>query len=167
MSKHRCSVSGCRELHNSLLHLPDEILTAGQALNSGEGEEAKSNQSTAEGQTEVSVLTFANKSVVLNTLSIHAKTADGCQVKLRGCIIREDVARKLGIKLKSINQGITGINGVTQSVKYSANIEVSNHDYTFSRIVQCSVLPKITDAIPVSKFKKKSELNIPSSISFH
>ncbi|GBM95305.1 hypothetical protein AVEN_59501-1 [Araneus ventricosus] len=179
MSKHRCSVSGCRELHNSLLHQPDEIRTASQVFNSGEGEEAKSNQSTAEGQTEVSVLTFANKSVVLNTFFIYAKTADGCRVKLRGlldnastlCIIREDVARKLGIKLKSINQGITGINGVTQSVKYSANIEVSNHDYTFSRIVQCSVLPKITDAIPVSKLNI-SELNIPSSIeladsSFH
>ncbi|GBN51454.1 hypothetical protein AVEN_268817-1, partial [Araneus ventricosus] len=171
MSKHRCSVSGCRELHNSLLHQPDEIRTASQVLNSGEGEEAKSNQSTVEGQTEVSVLTFANKSVVLNTFFIYAKTADGCRVKLRGlldnastlCIIREDVARKLGIKLKSINQGITGINGVTQSVKYSANIEVSNHDYTFSRIVQCSVLPKITDAIPVSKLNI-SELNIPSSI---
>ncbi|GBO05840.1 hypothetical protein AVEN_120845-1 [Araneus ventricosus] len=100
MSKHRCSVSGCRELHNSLLHQPDEIRTASQVLNSGEGEEAKSNPSTAEGQTEVSVLMFANKSVVLNTLFIYAKTADGCRVKLRClldnvstlCIIREDVA---------------------------------------------------------------------------
>ncbi|GBM27271.1 hypothetical protein AVEN_208433-2 [Araneus ventricosus] len=158
---------------------PDEIRTASQALNSGEGEEVKSNQSTAEGQTEVSVLTFANKSVVLNTLFIYAKTADGCRVKLRGlldnastlCIIREDVARKLGIKLKSINQGITGINGAMQSVKYSAKTEVSNHDYTFSRIVQCSVLSKITDVIPESKLNI-SELNIPSSIeladsSFH
>ncbi|GBM69755.1 hypothetical protein AVEN_75395-1 [Araneus ventricosus] len=35
MSKHRCSVSGCRELHNSLLHQKDEIRTASQALNSG------------------------------------------------------------------------------------------------------------------------------------
>ncbi|GBN06421.1 hypothetical protein AVEN_78119-1 [Araneus ventricosus] len=147
MSKHRCSVSGCRELHNSLLHQPDEIRTASQVLNSGEGQEAKSNQSTAEGQTEVSVLTFANKSVVLNTFFIYAKSADGCRVKLRGlldnastlCIFREVVARKLGIKLKSLYQGITGINGVTQSVKYSANIEVSNHDYTFLRIV-CSVI---------------------------
>ncbi|GBM82135.1 hypothetical protein AVEN_20656-1 [Araneus ventricosus] len=166
MSKHPCSVSGYRELHNSLLHQPDEIRTASQVLSAGEGEEAKSNQTTAEGPTEVSVLTFANKSVVLNTLFIYAKTADDCRVKLRGlldntstsCIIREDVARKLGIKLKSIYQGITGINGVAQSVKYAAKIEVSNHDYTFSRIVQCSVLPKTTDAIPVSK------LNISSSI---
>ncbi|GFU41104.1 integrase catalytic domain-containing protein [Trichonephila clavipes] len=77
--------------------------------------------------------------------------------------MREDTARKLGFKFKSANQSITGINGITQSSKYSANIEVSNRDYTFARNVQFSLLPKITDAIPVSKLNI-SDLNIPASI---
>ncbi|GFU85998.1 integrase catalytic domain-containing protein [Trichonephila clavipes] len=77
--------------------------------------------------------------------------------------MRKDIARKLGFKFKSANQSITGINGITQTSKYSANIEVSNRDYTFARNVQFSLLPKITDAIPVSKLNI-SDLNIPASI---
>ncbi|GFU84377.1 integrase catalytic domain-containing protein [Trichonephila clavipes] len=99
------------------------------------------------------------------------KSADGYRIKLRGlldnastiCVMRENIARKLGFKFKSANQSITGINGITQSSKYSANIEVSNRDYTFARNVQFSLLPKITDAISVSKLNI-SDLNIPASI---
>ncbi|GFU24842.1 DUF1758 domain-containing protein [Trichonephila clavipes] len=102
---------------------------------------------------------------------IFVKGADGYRIKLRGlldnastiCVMREDIARKLGFKFKSANQSITGINGITQSSKYSANIEVSNRDYTFARNVQFSLLPKIIDAIPVSKLNI-SDLNIPASI---
>ncbi|GFT64168.1 integrase catalytic domain-containing protein [Trichonephila clavipes] len=63
----------------------------------------------------------------------------------------------------NINLNDNGINGITQSSKYSANIEISNRDYTFARNVQFSLLPKITDAIPVSKLNI-SDLNIPASI---
>ncbi|GFY13307.1 DUF1758 domain-containing protein [Trichonephila clavipes] len=77
--------------------------------------------------------------------------------------MREDIAKKLGFKFRSANQPITGINGITQASKYSANVEVSNRDYTFARNVQFSLLPKITDAIPVSKLNI-SDLNIPASI---
>ncbi|GFS70012.1 integrase catalytic domain-containing protein [Trichonephila clavipes] len=119
----------------------------------------------------VAVLTYGNKCVLLNTFMIFVKSADGYRIKLRGlldnastiCVMREDIARKLGFKFKSANQSITGINGITQSSKYSANIEVSNRDYTFARNVQFSLLPKIIDAIPVSKLNI-SDLNIPASI---
>ncbi|GFX05216.1 DUF1758 domain-containing protein [Trichonephila clavipes] len=77
--------------------------------------------------------------------------------------MREDIARKFGFKFRSTNESITGINGITQSTKHSANIEVSNRDYTFARNVQYSLLPKIIDAIPVSKLSI-SNLNIPASI---
>ncbi|GFV46056.1 DUF1758 domain-containing protein [Trichonephila clavipes] len=102
---------------------------------------------------------------------IFVKSADGYRTKLRGlldnastiCVMREDIARKLGFKFRSANQSITGINGITQASKYSAKIEISNRDYTFARNVQFSLLPKITDAIPVSKLNI-SDLNIPASI---
>ncbi|GFX36031.1 integrase catalytic domain-containing protein [Trichonephila clavipes] len=135
------------------------------------GIETNSNPTPFEGQPEVAVLTYGNKCVLLNTFMIFVKSADGYRIKLRGlldnastiCVMREDIARKLGFKFKSANQSITGINGITQSSKYSANIEVSNRDYTFARNVQFSLLPKITDAIPVSKLNI-SDLNIPASI---
>ncbi|GFW04255.1 DUF1758 domain-containing protein [Trichonephila clavipes] len=139
---------------------------------SGErGIETKSNTTRFEGQPEVAVLTYGNKCVLLNTFMIFVKSADGYRIKLRGlldnastiCVMREDIARKLGFKFRSANQSITGINGITQSSKYSSNIEVSNRDYTFARNVQFSLLPKITDAIPVSKLNI-SDLNIPASI---
>ncbi|GFY30539.1 DUF1758 domain-containing protein [Trichonephila clavipes] len=94
------------------------------------------------------------------------------ELKLRGlldnastiCVMREDIARKSwDLNLSLQTQSITGINGITQSSKYSANIEVSNRDYTFARNVQFSLLPKIVDAIPVSKLNI-SDLNIPASI---
>ncbi|GFV88159.1 DUF1758 domain-containing protein [Trichonephila clavipes] len=146
MSKYKCTVSGCKGLHNSLLHDSAELCS-------------------------VSVLTYGNKCVLLNTFMIFVKSDDGYRIKLRGlldnastiCVMREDIARKLGFKFRSANQSITGINGITQASKYSAKIEISNRDYTFASNVQFSLLPKITDAIPVSKLNI-SDLNIPASI---
>ncbi|GFV62826.1 DUF1758 domain-containing protein [Trichonephila clavipes] len=169
MSKYKCTVSGCKELHNSLLHDSAKLCSA---VTVGErGIETISNTTRFEGQPEVAVLTYGNKCVLLNTFMIFVKSADGYRIKLRGlldnastiCVMKEDIARKLGFKFKSANQSITGINGITQSSKYSANIEVSNRDYTFARNVQFSLLPKIIDAIPVSKLNI-SDLNIPASI---
>ncbi|GFX57147.1 DUF1758 domain-containing protein [Trichonephila clavipes] len=172
MSKYKCTVSGCKELHNSLLHDSAELCSAVKNQTVGErGIETISNTTRFEGQPEVAVLTYGNKCVLLNTFMIFVKSADGYRIKLRGlldnastiCVMREDIARKLGFKFKSANQSITGINGITQLSKYSANIEVSNRDYTFARNVQFSLLPKITDAILVSKLNI-SDLNIPASI---
>ncbi|GFV82383.1 integrase catalytic domain-containing protein [Trichonephila clavipes] len=172
MSKYKCTVSGCKGLHNSLLHDSDELCSAVKNHTGGErGIETNSNPTPFEGQPEVAVLTYGNKCVLLNTFMIFVKSADGYRIKLRGlldnastiCVMREYIARKLGFKFKSANQSITGINGITQSSKYSANIEVSNRDYTFARNAQFSLLPKIIDAIPVSKLNI-SDLNIPASI---
>ncbi|GFX81266.1 integrase catalytic domain-containing protein [Trichonephila clavipes] len=172
MSKYKCTVSGCKGLHNSLLHDSAELCSAVKNQTVGErGIESNSNPTRFEGQPEVAVLTYGNKCVLLNTFMIFVKGADGYRIKLRGlldnastiCVMREDIARKLGFKFKSANQSITGINGIMQSSKYSANIEVSNWDYTFARNVQFSLLPKIIDAIPVSKLNI-SDLNIPASI---
>ncbi|GFY35605.1 integrase catalytic domain-containing protein [Trichonephila clavipes] len=166
------AVSGCKGLHNSLLHESAEFCSAVKNHTVGErGIESNSNPTRFEGQPEVAVLTYGNKCVLLNTFIIFVKSADGYRIKLRGlldnastiCVMREDIARKLGFKFKSANQSITGINGITQSLKYSANIEISNRDYTFARNVQFSLLPKIIDAIPVSKLNI-SDLNIPASI---
>ncbi|GFW41306.1 DUF1758 domain-containing protein [Trichonephila clavipes] len=172
MSKYKCTVSGCKGLHNLLLHDSDELCSAVKNHTVGErGIESNSNTTRFEGQREVAVLTYGNKCVLFNTFMIFVKSADGYRIKLRGlldnasmtCVMREDIARKLGFKFKSANQSITGINGITQSSKYSANIEVSNRDYTFACNVQFSLLPKIIDAIPVSKLNI-SDLNIPASI---
>ncbi|GFS54279.1 DUF1758 domain-containing protein [Nephila pilipes] len=173
MSKYRCTVNGCKGLHNSLLRESNQISTAVKKLGVGEEErEKETNSNTAgfEGQAEVSLSTFGNKCVFTNTFVVLVKIAEGCRIKLLLldnasilCIMREDIARKLGIKFRSANQSITGINGITQSAKYSANIEVSNRDYTFSRNARFSLLPKITDAIPVSKLNI-ADLNIPASI---
>ncbi|GFU11385.1 DUF1758 domain-containing protein [Trichonephila clavipes] len=172
MSKCKCTVSGCKGLHNSLLHDSAELCSAVKNHTVGErGIESNSNPTRFEGQPEVAVLTYGNKCVLLNTFMIFVKSADGYRIKLRGlldnasaiCVMREDIARKLGFKFRSANQSITGINGITQASKYSANIEVSNRDYTFVRNVQFSLLPKITDVIPVSKLNI-SDLNIPASI---
>ncbi|GFV16219.1 DUF1758 domain-containing protein [Trichonephila clavipes] len=172
MSKYKCSVSGCKRLHNSLLHDSAELCSAVKNHTVGErGTVTISNPTWFEGQPEVAVLTYGNKCALLNTFMIFVKSADGYRIKLRGlldnastiCVMREDIARKLGFKFMSANQSITGINGITQAPKYSANIEVSNRDYTFARNVQFSLLSKITDAIPVLKLNI-SDLNIPVSI---
>ncbi|GFT35851.1 DUF1758 domain-containing protein [Trichonephila clavipes] len=171
MSKYKCTVSGCKGLHNSLLHDSAELCSAVKNHTVGErGIESNSNPTRFEGQPEVAVLTYGNKCVLLNTFMIFVKSADGYRIK-RGlldnastiCVMREDIARKLGFKFRSASQSITGINGITQASKYSANIEISNRDYTFACNVQFSLLPKITDAIPVSKLNI-SDLNIPASI---
>ncbi|GFS52430.1 DUF1758 domain-containing protein [Trichonephila clavipes] len=171
MSKYKCTVSGCKGLHNSLLYDSAELCSAVKNQTVGErGIETISNTTRFEGQPEVAVLTYGN-SVLLNASMIFVKSADGYRIKLRGlldnastiCVMREDIARKLGFEFKSSNHSITGINGITQASNYSIKIEISNRDYTFARNVQFSLLPKITDAIPVSKLNI-SDLNIPASI---
>ncbi|GFV36226.1 integrase catalytic domain-containing protein [Trichonephila clavipes] len=172
MSKYKCTVSGCKGLHHSLLHDSDERCSAVKNHTVRErGIENNSNPTRFEGQPEVAVLTYGNKCVLLNTFMLFVKSADVYRLKLRGlldnastiCVMREDIARKLGFKFRSANQSSAGIKGITQASKYSKNIEVSNRDYTFARNVQFSLLPKITDAIPVSKLNI-SDLNIPASI---
>ncbi|GFT12007.1 integrase catalytic domain-containing protein [Trichonephila clavipes] len=139
-------------------HMPEIIFKMGKGI------ETNSNPTRFEGQPEVAVLTYGNKCVLLNTFMIFVKSADGYRIKLRGLLGNAStIARKSRFKFRSANQSITGINGTTQSSKDSENMEVSHRDSTFARNVQFSLLPKITDAIPVSKLNI-SDLNIPASI---
>ncbi|GFW18546.1 DUF1758 domain-containing protein [Trichonephila clavipes] len=70
MSKYKCTVSGCKGLHNSLLHDSAELCSAVKNHTVGErGIESNSNPTRFEGQPEVAVLTYGNKCVLLNTFS--------------------------------------------------------------------------------------------------
>ncbi|GFU84376.1 DUF1758 domain-containing protein [Trichonephila clavipes] len=74
MSKYKCTVSGCKGLHNSLLHDSDELCSAVKNHTRGErGIETNSNPTPFEGQPEVAVLTYGNKCVLLNTFMIFVK----------------------------------------------------------------------------------------------
>ncbi|GFU11517.1 DUF1758 domain-containing protein [Trichonephila clavipes] len=78
MSKYKCTVSGCKGLHHSLLHDSDELCSAVKNHTVGEkGIETNSNPTRFEGQPEVAVLTYGNKCVLLNTFMIFVKSADG------------------------------------------------------------------------------------------
>ncbi|GFY27748.1 uncharacterized protein TNCV_242141 [Trichonephila clavipes] len=67
MSKYKCTVSGCKGLHHSLLHDSDELCSAVKNHTVGErGIETNSNPTRFEGQPEVAVLTYGNKCVLLN-----------------------------------------------------------------------------------------------------
>ncbi|GFS55165.1 DUF1758 domain-containing protein [Trichonephila clavipes] len=105
MSKYKCTVSGCKGLHNSLLHDSAELCSAVKNHTVGErGIETISNPTRYESQPEVAVLTYGNKCVLLNTFMIFVKSADGYRIKLRGlldnastiCVMRED-SKKVGI----------------------------------------------------------------------
>ncbi|GFX07317.1 retrovirus-related Pol polyprotein from transposon 17.6 [Trichonephila clavipes] len=141
------------------------------------GIESNSNTTRFEGQPEVAVLTYGNNCVLLNTFMIFVKSADGYRIKLRGlldnastiCVMREDIARKLGFKFKSANQSITGINGITQTSKYSANIEVSNRDYTFAghmEEIKNETLDKINYYIPHHSVYKPEKTSTPLRVVF-
>ncbi|GFT68028.1 uncharacterized protein NPIL_385781 [Nephila pilipes] len=84
MSKYRCTINGCKGLHNSPLHESNQIPTAVKKLSVEEEREKENNSNTAgfDGQAEVSVLTFGNKCVLLNTFVVFVKTAEGCRIKL-------------------------------------------------------------------------------------
>ncbi|GFY15336.1 DUF1758 domain-containing protein [Trichonephila clavipes] len=65
MSKYKCTVSGCKGLHHSLLHDSDELCSAVKNHAVGERElETNSNPTRFEGQPEVAVLTYGNKCVL-------------------------------------------------------------------------------------------------------
>ncbi|GFW13420.1 uncharacterized protein TNCV_1879221 [Trichonephila clavipes] len=112
MSKYKCTVSGCKGLHHSLLHDSDELCSAVKNHTVEERErgiETNSNPTRFEDQPEVAALTYGNKCVLLNTFMIFVKSADGYRIKLRGLldnastirVMREDIARKLGFKFSN------------------------------------------------------------------
>ncbi|GFT91971.1 integrase catalytic domain-containing protein [Trichonephila clavipes] len=122
--------------------------------------EAFTSEKIVSKDTSVTEIEIKLKKIEQLQINLDKIAEDYCEVEIFESleIIQLDIEDN-----KSTDRDNRGINGITQSSKYSANIEVSNRDYTFARNVQFSLLPKIIDAIPVSKLNI-SDLNIPASI---
>ncbi|GFT39174.1 integrase catalytic domain-containing protein [Trichonephila clavipes] len=129
--------------------------------------ETFTSEKTVSKDTSVTEIEIKLKKIEQLQINLDKIAEDYCEIET------SESLKIIQLDIEDINQRIettevckpiyNSINGITQSWKYSANIEVSNRDYTFARHVQFSLLPKIADAIPVSKLNI-SDLNIPASV---
>ncbi|GFV15340.1 DUF1758 domain-containing protein [Trichonephila clavipes] len=142
---------------------PRQIQRASLLLTAGlQRLEAFTSEKTVSKDTSVTEIEIKLKKIEQLHINLDKIAEDYCEIETSKSleIIQLDIGSR---QQRSANQSITGINGITQSSKYSTNIEVSSRDYTFARNEQFSLLPTITDVIPVSKLNI-SDLNIPASI---
>ncbi|GBL88803.1 hypothetical protein AVEN_158925-1 [Araneus ventricosus] len=62
--------------------------------------------------------------------------------------ITSDCAMSLGLKRNRIRSSVSGINGLTQDIKYKTNAIISNKDDLFNESLKFIVVPKISPVTP-------------------
>lgn len=78
--------------------------------------------------------------------------------------ITENMTQKLGLNLKSVNITIGGISQSANKISKSATLKIKSRVNAFSSNIDCLVLSKITENLPLVSFSV-NKLNIPPNIT--
>lgn len=96
------------------------------------------------------------KSVLLSTACIFLQRSDGNRIKVRALldscsninILSRKASEYIGIKKEKIFAPISGLNGVTQNIKWKLNTSISNEDMSFNEPIEFLIVDKITGLTP-------------------
>ncbi|KAH0818571.1 hypothetical protein GEV33_004220 [Tenebrio molitor] len=141
----------CGKRHHTTLHFPKRETASGSNVN---------NHCESTGTTVL--LTTAVIKVRDNSGQLHKARAlldNGSQQNF----IREDLCKKLGISLVPHSTKIRGIGSVTNQTTQSAEIRFNLVDNSFTKTIQCLVMPEITSNLPPQTLDL-SNIIIPENI---
>jgi hypothetical protein len=79
------------------------------------------------------------------------------------CFIKTSLCKRLGLRLKSSNISVVGINLSVNNIVHEANIKIKSCTTSFSLNIQSLVSNNITQKLPVSEFPI-SQISIPPNI---
>jgi hypothetical protein len=140
----------CKEKHNSLLHVENNVQT--------------------------SVVTYSSvgkaKQNLLATAEILIRDSQGNWQRCRGLLdpgsqsnfISEETVKRLGIGTKPVNWPITTVEGLQGCARQLAQIHFKSLHNPFNAHIDCLVLNKITEELPLSSFEFESR-QIPGNIN--
>jgi len=150
-SSHGCNI--CGKWHHTLLHR-NKDLSLGHKNTSHTSSRSEENvQATYHSLKESSMA-----SVLLATARVKIKDCRGrehiCRALLdcgsQSNIITEATVKRLGLKQIRNRVHITGINNATSVTNYKVEVEMSSLTTSYTSILNCLVLPRITSNMPMS-----------------
>lgn len=161
----------CSKRHNSLLHENSnssenkEVNSNSQASNTNDKEE-KGSVTCSHSRAEVTT-----DQVLLSTAIVRVKDCYGNFVKARALMdsgsqsnfISEELSNKLRLPSRETPIEVRGINQQVSHAVKTVNLSVSSHCNSFLTEMQCIVLPKITQNVPLIKVHT-CKLTIPKNI---
>lgn len=157
----------CKKKHNTLLHLTEK--TQSQAKIEKPQEAATSASSSA------AVVTHStsrnNECVMLATATVHAYDHKGsrkpCRVLLdcgsQANFISKSFLDTLGIKTRSSNISISGINSTITRSSQIAQVCLQSRINTFTATIECIVTERVTDKLPAFTLKR-SAFELPRNL---
>lgn len=167
----------CKKSHNTLLHLEtsisNSIENATGVNNSGVDTQAvnhtKPDSSSVICISECAVADTSH--VLLSTAIIQVKNSENKYVTCRALLdsgsqshfISGNMCKQLGLKPTKINHLIKGVGQTLTNIGNKVKISFKSCYSNFAQDVDCLILPKITDKLPMMTFKE-NYLNIPKGL---
>lgn len=148
----------CQRAHNTLLHMEQKIIKN----EIDEQEEAASNTCMVGTATNYVLLATAQIQIKNKFNKLETATAlldSGSQSSL----ITKTFANKLGLPQKDINISLSGITGKAEAINKSMNINISSKTSNFNTNLDCLVVDRITEKMPLVVLDKK-QLEVPEHI---
>lgn len=114
---------------------------------------------------------FGNDYVLLSTakVKVYDKTGKSYIARVlldsgsQSCFISEEFLNILDVDTKAADICVTGINNSLSSLKRKCQVTISSRFNDFSSVINCLVVPKITDNLPAYTFEV-SHLRIPENV---
>ncbi|XP_036148006.1 uncharacterized protein LOC118647346 [Monomorium pharaonis] len=158
----------CKAKHNTLLHAASSAEPTSAAQQSPEN--SNSAASPAALATHIS-RPFDGKYAILSTAVVHVydnrNSLIPCRVLLdcgsQANFVSKNFLSILGIKPRSLNISISGINGAITKSTQTVRLKMQSRINTFSFDTDCIVTDQVTDKLP-SHSIKRSEFNIPRGL---
>jgi len=159
------SLPKCNKPHNSLLHLTfnSNVETIN---NTAESNNNDNNDNNNERCTTISAHAsqINHDQIFLLTAVVRVVNKAGVTILCRALLdsgsennsIREEIAQSLGIKRTPINCSVIGIEGSRHVAKSSTIIQFKSRVLDYQTDVECIVLPKLTNNIPVTPINPSS-----------
>ncbi|GFT20169.1 integrase catalytic domain-containing protein [Trichonephila clavipes] len=112
------------------------------------------------------------KNVLFSTSEIYVRRANNQKIKLRAildsvsniCVLTERMSNCLGIKKEKIKTPVSGLNGLSQNIKWKLKTIISNEDSSFAEPVDFLIVDKITEFTPNSSLDI-SNVEIPKFLT--
>jgi len=158
----------CSENHNSLLHpIEPQVNPVGLTL----VEQVNSSVTDQPEETTVCKISSASQ-VLLATVLVNVVDSEGqshlCRALLDNASMSNFVSSKFASKLSlskfETNTSVTGIDEANVKVSQGCTLQVCSFQTNFNVSIQCFILPKITNKLPLFSLSHDS-INIPSNVS--
>ncbi|XP_011859050.1 PREDICTED: uncharacterized protein LOC105556567 [Vollenhovia emeryi] len=173
----KCPSGNCRicsKRHNTLLHIQAALSNQSESTEASK-QEAKTDANPTPNMASVVVThssnSACNQQALLSTAIVTAIGKGGSQHSSRVLLdsgsqanfVTKDFLNTLGLVPRVMNMSVSGISGTTAQSTQAIQIKILSRINTFSVVIDCIVVDRITDDLPVFTMKR-SEFKLPRNL---